>query len=389
MLGMGQGTLSFSKNPDPLLELLTGGQKMNIKSLLLGSAVASVAFTGAQAADAIFVPEPEPMEYVRVCDVYGAGFFYIPGTETCLKVGGYVRYQINVDEGDDGWRKQSRANLQVDARSETELGTLRSFMELWFQSNTPNNPANDSTRVRQAFIELGGLYMGRKVTLYDGGFAGEYDNFGYDAEVHTIGYNFAAANGVNVGLALEEYQDDEDYTPNVVGKLGFTQGWGSANIWAAYDSFSEEWAAKAIAAIRLSDPLTLELGAAYASGNSVYAPSIGSFGQTVGAGADAVTIAFARNYEWSAGAHLKYAVNQKLAVGFGGQYFADAYSRFLDFPGTVDDVIVGGGSDWAIGAVVDYQIVRDFNTKLAVNYIDGDNYDDGAVAGFLRFQRNF
>src|SRR5690606_5122692 len=145
------GTLSFSKNPDPLLELLTGGQKMNIKSLLLGSAVASVAFTGAQAADAIFVPEPEPMEYVRVCDVYGAGFFYIPGTETCLKIGGYVRYQINWDEGDDGWRKQSRANLQLDARSETELGTLRGFAELWFQNNTPNNGGlDDGLRVRQA-----------------------------------------------------------------------------------------------------------------------------------------------------------------------------------------------------------------------------------------------
>src|SRR5690606_3586530 len=387
MLGMGQGTLSFSKTPDPLLELLTGGQKMNIKSLLLGSAVASVAFTGAQAADAIFVPEPEPMEYVRVCDVYGAGFFYIPGTETCLKVGGYVRYQINVDEDDDGWRKQSRANLQVDARSETELGTLRSFMELWFQSNTPNNPANDSTRVRQAFIELGGLYMGRKVTLYDGGFAGEYDNFGYDAEVHTIGYNFAAANGVNVGLALEEYQNNDDYTPNVVGKLGFTQGWGSANIWAAYDSFSEEWAAKAIAAIRLSDPLTLELGAAYASGNSIYAPSQ-NFSAALGGTSDT---SFDISYTWSAGAHLKYAVNQKLAIGFGGQYFADAYDRFVTVTGVTDPAFidVDGNNDWAVGAVVDYQIVRDFNTKLAVNYVDGDSYEDGGFEGFLRFQRNF
>src|SRR5690606_30520692 len=107
-----------------------------IKSLLLGSAVASVAFTGAQAADAIFVPEPEPMEYVRVCDVYGAGFFYIPGTETCLKIGGYVRYQINADEDDDGFRKFGRAQVTLDSRSETELGTLRGFIELWFNSNS-------------------------------------------------------------------------------------------------------------------------------------------------------------------------------------------------------------------------------------------------------------
>ena len=65
---------------------------MNIKSLLLGSAAALVAVSGARAADAVVVAEPEPVEYVRVCDAYGAGFFYIPGTETCLKIGGYVRY---------------------------------------------------------------------------------------------------------------------------------------------------------------------------------------------------------------------------------------------------------------------------------------------------------
>ena len=73
---------------------------MNIKSLLLGSAAALVAATGARAADAVVVAEPEPVEYVRVCDVYGAGFYYIPGTETCLKISGYLRYDIGA--GDDG-----------------------------------------------------------------------------------------------------------------------------------------------------------------------------------------------------------------------------------------------------------------------------------------------
>jgi len=386
MLGMGQGTLSFSKNPDPLLELLTGGQKMNIKSLLLGSAVASVAFTGAQAADAIFVPEPEPMEYVRVCDVYGAGFFYIPGTETCLKIGGYVRYQIDWAEGDDGWRKASRANVQLDARSETELGTLRAFTELWFQNNTPNNGgASDTARVRQAFIELGGLYLGTKVTLWDGGLDGEYDNFGYDAEVHTVGYNFAAANGVNVGLALEEYDNNYDYTPNVVGKVGVKQGWGSFDAWAAYDATAEEWAAKARATVKLSDPLSLQVAAAYASGNNVYAPSLGFSDIFTGTTATS----FARNYTWAAGAHLKYAVSNKLSLGFGGEYYGDAYDRVVTV-GTTDYAVLGGNNDWALGAVVDYQIVKGFDAKLAVNYFDGDSFgDDNNWNGFLRLQRSF
>ena len=69
---------------------------MNIKGLLLGSAAAFVAVPGARAADAVVIAEPEPVEYVRVCDTYGVGFYYIPGTETCLKVSGYMRYDIGV-----------------------------------------------------------------------------------------------------------------------------------------------------------------------------------------------------------------------------------------------------------------------------------------------------
>src|SRR5690606_23254350 len=99
-VGMGQGKLSFSKElPRPVFKLLTGGQKMNIKSLLIGSAAAFVAVSGAQAADAVVVAEPEPAEYVRICDVYGAGYFYIPGTETCLRVGGYVRFDVGIGNG--------------------------------------------------------------------------------------------------------------------------------------------------------------------------------------------------------------------------------------------------------------------------------------------------
>ncbi|CDN91351.1 Porin [Agrobacterium tumefaciens] len=72
---------------------------MNIKSLLIGSAAALAAVSGAQAADAIVAAEPEPLEYVRVCDAFGTGFFYIPGTETCLKFGGYIRFQTDFNRG--------------------------------------------------------------------------------------------------------------------------------------------------------------------------------------------------------------------------------------------------------------------------------------------------
>ena len=61
-----------------------------VKSLLLGSAAGIAAVAGAQAAD-LPSRKAAPVEYVRVCSAYGAGFFFIPGTDTCLRVGGRVR----------------------------------------------------------------------------------------------------------------------------------------------------------------------------------------------------------------------------------------------------------------------------------------------------------
>ena len=40
------------------------------------------------------VRQAAPIEYVRICDAYGAGFFYIPGTETCLRVGGLALAEL-------------------------------------------------------------------------------------------------------------------------------------------------------------------------------------------------------------------------------------------------------------------------------------------------------
>ncbi|HSP26574.1 MAG TPA: porin, partial [Saliniramus sp.] len=64
------------------------------KSLLLGSAAGLMAVAGANAADLPVRAAAPAVDYVRVCNAYGNGFFFIPGTETCLRVGGSVRAQI-------------------------------------------------------------------------------------------------------------------------------------------------------------------------------------------------------------------------------------------------------------------------------------------------------
>src|SRR5690606_15098875 len=98
--GWGRDLLSFSEIPRPVCNF-DWRSEMKIKSLLYGSAAALVAATGAKAADAIVIAEPEPVEYVRVCDAYGAGFFYIPGTETCMRIGGEIRFQAGATNDRD------------------------------------------------------------------------------------------------------------------------------------------------------------------------------------------------------------------------------------------------------------------------------------------------
>ena len=65
-----------------------------VKSLLLGSAAGLVAVSVTQAAD--LPVKAKPVEYVKICSLYGEGFYYIPGSQICLKIGGYVR-------ADYGW----------------------------------------------------------------------------------------------------------------------------------------------------------------------------------------------------------------------------------------------------------------------------------------------
>src|SRR5690606_39629114 len=158
---------------------------MNIKGLLLGSAAALVAVSGACAADAVVIAQPEPMEYVRICDTYGVGFYYIPGTETCLKVSGYMRYDIGVgvvgitdaydkedaafgeEDFNDAYYKRARFALRVDSRAETELGTLRTYAQINFNYDVVDEfdgeedgawtDASTGIAIEHAYIELGGF----------------------------------------------------------------------------------------------------------------------------------------------------------------------------------------------------------------------------------------
>src|SRR5215510_10731066 len=77
-----------------------GGEIMTVKRVLLGSAAGVFAVAGAQAAD--LPVKAKPVEYVKVCSLYGAGFWYVPGTDTCIKIGAYAKLQTTYNMSSTG-----------------------------------------------------------------------------------------------------------------------------------------------------------------------------------------------------------------------------------------------------------------------------------------------
>ena len=192
-------------------------------SLLLGTAAGFVAIAGAQAAD--LPGKAAPAEYVRVCDTYGAGFFFIPGTDTCLRIGGFVRadFTLNTSPGnrlngntavpgtqvlgtsyfDQYYSTSARLTLNLDARSNTEYGLLRAFGQFsayrgafdgsfssqgLVNSGTGQSPRASAINVERAFIQFAGITAG---------FSASFFNF-YQGDVQLSGNLAATARSTTV-----------------------------------------------------------------------------------------------------------------------------------------------------------------------------------------------
>ena len=335
---------------------------MNIKSLLIGSAAALVAVSGARAADAV-VAEPEAVEYVRVCDAYGAGFFYIPGTETCLKIGGYVRYDIGFGDrngldtdgdGDgDAFKKFSRFSLQVSTAAETEMGTLRTFVETRF--NYAQGVSSNSLNF--AFIELGGLRIGKDESAFTTftGYAGSVINDGIvpygPFDTTLISYTFTGGNGFSAILSLEDDNGEgEGYVPDVVVGAKYSAGdFGITGV-VGYDESADEFGGK------------LRVDATFGA-FSVFV--MGGYG-TDDSFATSRFKPWGGNYAIWAGA--SYTVNDKIGLNMEVDY--DEAKNF------------------GIAANVVYTVAPGFKVTTEVAYDDGE-FVDGRFGGVVRFQRSF
>jgi hypothetical protein len=203
-----------------------------VKSLLLGSAAGLIAVGGAQAAD--LPVKAKAVEYVKICSLYGAGFYYMPGTDTCIKFGGYVRADYWGMGGDYGfmsstspsgnqgsnnrltnyWGQRSRMDFTVDTRTATEYGVVRTFADMVFtvDSAAPNTGGAAGLGLYHAFIQFAGFTFGRTVSIFDLPWTG-YPAGGPDTVpggsnhvtgVNQIAYTADFGQGITGSVALEE-----------------------------------------------------------------------------------------------------------------------------------------------------------------------------------------
>jgi hypothetical protein len=221
----------------------------SIRNLILGSAASLFAIGGAQAAD--LPVKAKAVEYVKVCSLYGAGFWYIPGTDTCMKIGGYLRVDTTFGggihgtpawNGDAGQRNRyfnnfasrSRMALTVDTRTATEYGVVRTFGQADFQFSTlggstlnPNSvngslpvagsnlldtPGGGYVAVEYVFIQFAGFTFGKSASAYASPWQGFPGNISSnllggqntDTGVNNIQYTAQFGNGVSASIGLDD-----------------------------------------------------------------------------------------------------------------------------------------------------------------------------------------
>ena len=252
------------------------------KTLLLGTAAGLAGVAGAQAAD--MPVKAAPVQYVKICTLYGDGFYYIPGTDTCLKLGGYLRVQGEYNMGGGGvvigsgpgeavqgrftrdhtndFNYRVRGVTSWDVRQQTEYGTLRTYIRFGVENTTPANSGGGSTANPfwdRAFIQFAGFTVGRSQSFFDlftyGG-AYSYHNVRVSGDTGAAGQNIWAytvqfGNGFSGSLSLE---DPNAHRSNASGAIDvLTPGFFAFNGAIATDNAFQLQAPAAMFGFRVPD----------------------------------------------------------------------------------------------------------------------------------------
>jgi hypothetical protein len=170
---------------------------MKITSLLLSSAAVLVA--GSAFAADLPAKKAAPAAAVVACPAFGAGFFQLPGSDTCIQLSGYVNYKgsYKTNPASDTtnisakYAQAGNYRFNLDARSNTEIGVVRGFGRL------------DNGALGKAYVQFAGISAGRQDSLAD--IAGTTaDEFGAGWGQSGTGITYTAALGAaSIAVGLE------------------------------------------------------------------------------------------------------------------------------------------------------------------------------------------
>jgi Porin subfamily len=357
------------------------------------------------------VPNGKPVQYVKICSLYGAGFYYIPGTDTCIKVGGWARlytiYGGNTDStngamdnknynnrttGNFSWK--SRGYITADARTQSEYGTIRSYIDVGLSGD--NAAAFSSNR---AFIQFAGFTFGLSQSFYDfysqpavsfyggrvtpasdtgdagqtvwaytaqfgGGLSATLSAEAPAANRRTFIWNASTAAGAG-GVSLANPAAGTNYIgaqwPDVVANLRMDASWGAAQIMGAIHDASATYYGSTEGTGHPSDAVGFAVG----GGVKINFPSIGAGDY------------FQTQINYAEGATGYVAVPAAGATGWG-MYRGNSYGYGLQADG-----VYATGTDielttaWGVDASFEHHWNKKWQTSLYGSYAS-ISYNDTA-----------
>lgn len=399
------------------LSLLCPSSAVRGGRFVLMPAAASVAvlLAGHPAAAADLYATKAQQAYMKACTAQGEGFFYIPGTDTCIRIGGYLwaegYYNTYTDYPTMNDKTYSIATAGViwDTRTQTEYGTLRSYMEMRFRWRTADpwsdGPNGSELEVWNAYIQWAGFTFGHAQSFFDfyanaNVLGTDPGTIGDDVRINLLAYTAEFGQGFSATVSLEDagnrnsgvlaqnptlpvvydnYQAGQ-YLPDIVGNVKYEGTWGSAQLSGAlhqtnsitiFNQFTAEdtWGYALQAGIMFNLPFlgegdTFYLQSAYADGavsylglqdpSGMYSPPdafVGAFGLSTVSG-------------WNITASLLHNWNAKWSSAVFGGYAA------YDFNDPSAQLFYGssGGINYNVGGYVAFAPVAGLSIALQYDY---------------------
>jgi hypothetical protein len=393
---------------------------MKLRTLLLGAGAVLSASAGANAADlAIAV---EPIDYVKVCDAFGVGYWYIPGTDTCVKVGGYVRLDVWVydtdkvgnyfnvanyltgattptadpsnplsqssgavagylyaqDEYSQSWEMKTQASVNFNSRSMSDLGVIATSFDLTVDSNNNNLEGTAKTVYFDGgYGAIGPVMFGWTESTFDPG-----DGYTYDGAVRSdqktdqVRFSYMLGSwGIMLGLEdpRDRYEGPTNATGNypdiVLAVTGAVGGLDLRGAVAITDRTSGTgWAANLAA--------TAELGAVDIKGTVAYSDNAKSF-----TGGTNCSMTFSGGTWHGCDDGQWWSGFLSAAVAISGNIKLAGTVSYQDGPTSDDGELV------AAGGVCYYPTAR---SEIGAELLYSDPQEgDSEVGGHLRFKTHF